>query len=340
MTTTGEHAMISATQLPDTRVRLLEEIRRPTRNPVVETYAIHCAAGAQALADPRVRDPRAQAHLLARHEAERLANAALYWISPNMTALVLAAAPGMPPFRPTPEDLPAPYGLIYFAAPFAQADENPVADVAMLSDGSVHEIAGGRFAVCAATWGPWDYNGRWTGGGTWFTFYTARHDDIPGPPLRLDNECVVGALHTLPGEDPILREVARPDGTASWMHVVLTAFRLMATSRTASRTPQPLARPFRRRAARAGVVRADEPVQLVDITTRPKPSRPVIPGEGRSYRVRWVVDGHWRNQWYPSSGVHRPRWIEPYVKGPDGAPLRTGETVHLWRDPAEQVIGS
>lgn len=36
---------------------------------------------------------------------------------------------------------------------------------------------------------------------------------------------------------------------------------------------------------------------------------------------RWMVNGHWRNQWYPSTKTHNQIWIAPYVKGPDGAPL-------------------
>jgi hypothetical protein len=28
--------------------------------------------------------------------------------------------------------------------------------------------------------------------------------------------------------------------------------------------------------------------------------------DGRAYRVRWAVRGHWRNQWYPSRPEHRP----------------------------------
>lgn len=36
---------------------------------------------------------------------------------------------------------------------------------------------------------------------------------------------------------------------------------------------------------------------------------------------RWLVGGHWRNQWYPSLGLHRQVWISPYVKGPDDLPL-------------------
>lgn len=44
----------------------------------------------------------------------------------------------------------------------------------------------------------------------------------------------------------------------------------------------------------------------------------------REYRHRWMVRGHWRQQWYPSIQQHRPMWIIPHVKGPDGAPLLGG----------------
>ena len=57
---------------------------------------------------------------------------------------------------------------------------------------------------------------------------------------------------------------------------------------------------------------------------------------GRTYRVRWIVDGHWRNPWYPASETHRPRYIDAYVKGPEGAPLKLRETVKVWRDPSER----
>jgi hypothetical protein len=37
---------------------------------------------------------------------------------------------------------------------------------------------------------------------------------------------------------------------------------------------------------------------------------------------RWIVRGHWRDQWYPSIGHHRPIWILPYEKGPAEKPLK------------------
>jgi hypothetical protein len=47
------------------------------------------------------------------------------------------------------------------------------------------------------------------------------------------------------------------------------------------------------------------------------------PGEPTTvhWSHRWLVGGHWRNQWYPSLGMHRQIWISPYVKGPEELPL-------------------
>jgi hypothetical protein len=39
------------------------------------------------------------------------------------------------------------------------------------------------------------------------------------------------------------------------------------------------------------------------------------------WRGRWVVSGHWRNQYLPSARLHRQQWISAYVKGPEGKPL-------------------
>lgn len=48
----------------------------------------------------------------------------------------------------------------------------------------------------------------------------------------------------------------------------------------------------------------------------------------REFHHRWIVRGHWRQQWYPSIEDHRPVWIMPHVKGPDDAPLLGGEKVY------------
>lgn len=50
---------------------------------------------------------------------------------------------------------------------------------------------------------------------------------------------------------------------------------------------------------------------------------------GNTYRHRWLVRGHWRSQPYgPGRKYRRPVFIAPHVKGPEGAPLLTGEKVY------------
>ena len=37
---------------------------------------------------------------------------------------------------------------------------------------------------------------------------------------------------------------------------------------------------------------------------------------------RWIVEMHKRNQWYPKQGVHKVIFVGPYIKGPEGLPLK------------------
>jgi hypothetical protein len=73
-----------------------------------------------------------------------------------------------------------------------------------------------------------------------------------------------------------------------------------------------------------------EPPMVRGVRIRHPENRPAPDGTGdRAYATRWTVRGHWRRQWYPNRGEHRPVWINPHIKGPDGAPLTHGQTVHL-----------
>jgi hypothetical protein len=51
----------------------------------------------------------------------------------------------------------------------------------------------------------------------------------------------------------------------------------------------------------------------------------------REYRHRWIVRGHWRNQFYRSRNDHRPIWIDPHFAGPEDKPLLGGERVNVLR---------
>lgn len=44
------------------------------------------------------------------------------------------------------------------------------------------------------------------------------------------------------------------------------------------------------------------------------------------WSCRWIVRGHWRQQWYPSLSNHKAIWIIPYIKGPEDKPLKKPAT--------------
>jgi hypothetical protein len=73
----------------------------------------------------------------------------------------------------------------------------------------------------------------------------------------------------------------------------------------------------------------------VSIIELRRPLSPPREGDGsaadRQYHHRWWVGGHWRQQACgPNHADRRPKWIAPYVKGPEGAPLKK-DRVHVWR---------
>lgn len=86
---------------------------------------------------------------------------------------------------------------------------------------------------------------------------------------------------------------------------------------------------------RAAARRRDETdpeVRYIDLRARRTPPRDSgEPDSGRTYRHSWFVRGHWRNQWYPSRGEHRPIWIDLHRAGPEDAPLIRGERVNVLR---------
>lgn len=41
----------------------------------------------------------------------------------------------------------------------------------------------------------------------------------------------------------------------------------------------------------------------------------------REFNYRWIVNGHWKQQFHPSTQTHKPKYISPYMKGDDNKPL-------------------
>ena len=82
---------------------------------------------------------------------------------------------------------------------------------------------------------------------------------------------------------------------------------------------EPTSRGERRRAKREG--REPEDVFVIRLRAREAHVRAAESSQTTEWARRWIVRGHWRNQWYPSLNMHQPKWIGPYIKGPDGKPL-------------------
>jgi hypothetical protein len=135
---------------------------------------------------------------------------------------------------------------------------------------------------------------------------------------------VVGGRR-LPDDVTIRDACAGADHQSATMRLVISTL-LWLRQRIVVATPARADRATRRRLA---VVGDDRDVIYV-IHLRRAEHAPVT---GDSVEVewscRWVVRGHWRNQFHPSTGHHEPTWIYPHVKGPDDKPLRVpGATIY------------
>lgn len=103
---------------------------------------------------------------------------------------------------------------------------------------------------------------------------------------------------------------------------LVAAFLRLVQERTVVREHAPIPRSAVRRAARAGDT---TPSGITVFTLRRPQNRPAdddADGLSPQWSHRWVVRGHWRQQWYPSQNRHAPVRVGPYVKGPEGLPLK------------------
>lgn len=107
--------------------------------------------------------------------------------------------------------------------------------------------------------------------------------------------------------------------TSDMFRLFSTFLRFIGEPWTTDAYGQP-SRPARRRAEREAV---DSLVRVIRLRRRAPDGggqhTGVQAGVRRNWSHRWMVglpNGRWRNQWYPSKGLHRPKLILPYPKGP------------------------
>lgn len=327
----------------------------------VQFYRLAIDMGKQ---DIRPHGPAGQvAQHLATMEAGRLRNGDLWYLDNDLCSLLAAAHPSMPAFAPQPHDLPSKTGFAVFANPIAlyPAGDARVDDlVDVLGDNRTRETAELLYQqdvrIVAVSWGPYRAAG-WEAGGVWMSFYapsnldavtdeeTARRARALMPPLTVDNE-FAGAWRpgAVPADAYLLHGGEGQTGTAGWARLVFAAFQLAAQGNLAETEQLATPRPERRRTERAKMPPRDvRIVRLRRAVTAARDAEQQEAGAAREWQHRWVVRGHWRNTWYPTLKDHRPKWIAPYLKGPDGAPLIGGDKVTVVTaspdDPGEDGCG-
>jgi hypothetical protein len=84
------------------------------------------------------------------------------------------------------------------------------------------------------------------------------------------------------------------------------------------------ARQARKRIQRADWWQARPLVRVVELRRREAVHEHAAQGndDEHDWSCQWVVRGHWRQQFYPSTRARQPVWITPYVKGPENKPLK------------------
>ena len=197
-----------------------------------------------------------------------------------------------------------------------------------------HDSQGKRVSFKACCWMPGSPGSGMPENGIWLSFYSYKPDVIKleeeyGADLseaRFPEWMFLGAtpwLFNQGVEEMIERLLVDNDeqygweSTMEWWRFMQTLFRL-SLQQLAERKQHTNSRPTRRRYQRA---KMDRDYTTVITLRRKKGHYEPKNGEPVNWSHRWIVGGHWRNQWFPSLKTHRQIWINEYVKGPEHKPL-------------------
>lgn len=218
-----------------------------------------------------------------------------YWVSPEMAHLWAHAAKSWPGQQLVPDDAPSPAGVIWLPP---RCGIEATAVTWHVLDGAaatVHLGAETTRSVVVAI--PWD----------------GRHSP-----------------HGLKAYAPSLDWSLGPDsddaGGPEWRALVSSFWTLSAQEMTTTRAEK--VRPSE--AKRLTKVNAEVTPVRVTYLRRQRSAGASEAGTGPDFSHRWIVSGHWRNQYLPSRETHRLQWIAPHVKGPDDKPLVVKDEVKAW----------
>lgn len=261
-------------------------------------------------------------------------NGEVYWVSADMTAVAKAAAHSMPVQTLRVDDLPSRIGFLLYDEPIAETCDP---DATEGDDRSGEPIVGFAWAIGDPRpyWSDAESRRAMSpvsaetneaerppdGYSQWVKIQPLSPSKVSGGPTLMPAEYIGRAMAWEIGGEPMNDE---HDVAAS----LLATWTLMQQFLTVSeRTSGDRAE--RRRCARAGL---SSDVLVVRLRRRHLDSEQPEDAEegGVAWSHRWLVGGHWRNQWLPSRQAHRLQWIAPYVKGPANKPLVIKDRISAW----------
>lgn len=281
-------------------------------------------------------DTAAQERRAAADWAVSLRAAELFFVAKDMTRMAVSAGMALPSYQLHPEDLPATHGLLLWEEAATDAYE------------------GGEYTGCPITAVSWAQRGNgvhirtWCLREDWITFQTkgdkrAGLRDLTPDEVRNLRSMYPQQLVCMTGSYLRFGKVPGWLASAPTHTAEMTVAQLEDFSKSAGRLEQAeralvvswllmgqtLASAEEVQPSKASVkyLRRLDPDLLMSVryvklrrsgmVTRD--AGPGVPRQGPQYR--WIVRGHWRNQWYPSRQANRPIWIDAHMKGPDGAPI-------------------
>lgn len=302
---------IRPVDLPELRGSMIETSRRWTTS--VASHAIAVSDVPHPLTGKPL-SRQADAEIL---EAALMA-AELYFVSAPMGVLAKEAAKTLPSFALAPEDLPAQAGLVVF--------ERSV-------DSILHGEPSAPYLVQGFLW--WVFQEA----GVMVELFADRDAALAElAKLELIDEKIVA--HNRLAMAPAMRMAGRSTwwpfgsdtqadetapGVAAGLGALKAAWLLMQQPIATIRDVEA------DRAARKRLRRQQQEPKLVRVIELRRPAHGGSGDGSREFHHQWIVKGHWRQQWYPAREVHRPVWIAPHIKGPEGAPLIGGEKVYAWK---------
>ena len=201
-------------------------------------------------------------------------------------------------------EAPCPHGMILYE------------DLGALRERGGHDLDA---RVCGLEWAV-------IGGRTWFRPVMAFTDGLPGAGVGPNFVLPVDSLRAGGADAELLDDAAH---TLGWLvEYAAITLNLMMTPTVVERSPLAAG-------GRSGYVaaKAGRPIPEVNLLRlRPmKYEKADTDSRGNPYKHRFVVSGHWRNQPHGKGRKKRRRiWVNPYIKGPENAPLLNQKKVYVW----------